>query len=149
MVAASLDKLNEIRHLNAFTYIAPKNRLNFKKPYSSKPRPLEGIPIAIKDNFCVDGMPATCGSKMLTSFIAPYNATAVQKLIDAGAIIMGKTNMDEFGMGNGTVDSVFGPTKNPWGFDQFGDGTNWYVPGGSSGGSAVSVASGAVLGLVN
>jgi len=110
---------------------------------------LEGIPIAIKDNFCTKDLPTTCASKMLENFHPPYNATVVQKLIDNGAVIIGKTNMDEFAMGSGSVDSIFGPVKNPWNYvstHQLNEGEvssgNWHVAGGSSGGSAVAVAAG-------
>ncbi|CAG7728133.1 unnamed protein product [Allacma fusca] len=146
LAEAAIDRAHKQKHLNAFTYICSKKDVERQLGEGSpKDLPLNGIPIAVKDNFCVKGMPATCGSKMLHNFKPPYTATVVQKLVDAGAVVLGKTNMDEFGMGNGTVDSIFGPTRNIWGLEKFMKDyslPDWHVPGGSSGGSAVAVSAG-------
>lgn len=94
--------------------------------------PLAGVPVAIKDNMCTEGMLTTCSSKILYNYVPTYSSQAVKNLTDAGAIIIGKTNMDEFAMGSTTETSAFGETKNPW--------NTGHVPGGSSGGSCAAVA---------
>ena len=130
------EKLND--ELNAFLEIDRAGALKRADAIDQKrgSGPLNGIPVAIKDNICVRGMQTSCGSHILGPYKPPYNATAIDRLLDAGAVIIGKTNCDEFAMGSSNDNAAFGPVKNPWYTSR--------VPGGSSGGSAAAVAAGIV-----
>ncbi|XP_003744843.1 glutamyl-tRNA(Gln) amidotransferase subunit A, mitochondrial [Galendromus occidentalis] len=153
--AASLQRIKQTEELNAYiTVVEEKARLRArqgdKRCESGKILPLDGVTIAVKDNFCTAGVRTTCASKMLEDFVPRYTATVIQRLERSGAIVIGKTNMDEFAMGAGATDSRFGPSKNPWRYERAGESIagDFYITGGSSGGSAVAVASGTCFGAV-
>ena len=138
-VAKTIDRIKKVEDkVHAYITLDDKNALEQARVIDKKIRTKEkvgsclGMPISIKDNICTAGLKTTCASKMLEHFISPYDATVVSKLKAEDAIILGKTNLDEFAMGSTTEFSYFGPTKNPWNTE--------YVPGGSSGGSGVSVS---------
>ena len=144
LTQACLERIQSLEpQLHAFLYLAPDRALsraemadrqwaNWRRDPSKSQPALLGVPVVIKDVLCVEGMPCTCGSRILEGFVPPYNATAVERLFNAGAVVLGKTNTDEFAMGSSTENSAFGVTHNPWDLER--------VPGGSSGGSAAAVA---------
>ncbi len=136
---ASLAQIEKLEpQLNCYVTVAKEQALKQAKEVQKRiddktlTGPLAGVPMAMKDNMCLEGLPTTCSSKILENFVPTYTAEAVKRLIGAGAVILGKTNMDEFAMGSTTETSAFGETKNPW--------NPAHVPGGSSGGSCAAVA---------
>ena len=132
-----LERINKYKELNAFITVDPERSLTQARAADARigeggAGALAGVPIAQKDIFCADGWRTTCGSKILSNFTAPYDATIIGKFNAAGAVCLGKTNMDEFAMGSSNETSYYGGVKNPW--------DTAAVPGGSSGGSAAAVA---------
>jgi aspartyl-tRNA(Asn)/glutamyl-tRNA(Gln) amidotransferase subunit A len=140
LTRSCLDRIAQAQGaLNAFITVDPEKslaqaRLADQRIARGDAGPLTGIPVAHKDIFCAQGWPTTCASKMLASFVAPYDSHVIGRFNAAGAVLLGKTNMDEFAMGSSSENSHFGPVRNPW--------DTACVPGGSSGGSAAAVAAG-------
>jgi len=124
--------LNAFLVVDADGALAAARAVDARRAAGEELGPLAGVPIAIKDNFCTRDLPTTCGSRMLEGWVPPYDATIITRLREAGLVILGKTNMDEFAMGSSTETSAFGPTRNPWDTDR--------IPGGSGGGSSAAVA---------
>ena len=131
-IAATDDKVRAYLTLAHDQAIEQAKSADEKLKSGANPAPLLGIPIAVKDNFLTRGLRTTCASRILGDFIPPYNGSTVERLLSAGAVIVGKTNLDEFAMGSSAENSAFFPTHNPWNLDR--------IPGGSSGGSAAAVA---------
>jgi aspartyl-tRNA(Asn)/glutamyl-tRNA(Gln) amidotransferase subunit A len=147
LTQAMLDRIVQVENsVQAYLTLAPEWALEQARQADERRTrrdadghaPLLGVPLAIKDVLCVEGLPCTCGSRILEEFVPPYSATAVERLCAGGAVLLGKTNTDEFAMGSSTENSAYFTTHNPWNLER--------VPGGSSGGSAAAVASGMALG---
>lgn len=151
MANASLNRARDTKQYNAFITVTEEEALrqaeeSTRRYAEGKPlSELDGIPVAIKDNFCTSNIKTTCASHMLENFVPPYNATVYDRLLKAGAVLIGKSNLDQFAMGAGTVDSIYGPTKNLYGYSEESD-SDFYIAGGSSGGSAISVATATCFG---
>jgi aspartyl-tRNA(Asn)/glutamyl-tRNA(Gln) amidotransferase subunit A len=133
-------KVHAFLHLTADEARAAAKASDDRRDQGAALSPLDGVPIALKDIFCQEGVPTTAGSRILAGYVPPYDATVVRKLRQAGAVLVGKLNMDEFAMGSSTENSAFGPTRNPWDLSR--------TPGGSSGGSAAAVAARMVPGTL-
>lgn len=127
-------KVHSFLHVTADRALEQAQQVDAKIAAGEEIGLLSGIPIGIKDNLCTQGIPTTCASRILENFVPPYESTVTQKLLDAGAVLVGKTNLDEFAMGGSTEASAYQQTANPWDLSR--------VPGGSSGGSAAAVAAG-------
>ena len=146
LTQALLDRIVEVDNsLRAYLTLAPETALAQaaeadQRRSAGEDHPLLGVPLAIKDVICVEGLPTTCGSRILENYVPPFSATVVEKLRAAGAVLLGKTNTDEFAMGSSTENSAFFTTRNPWDLER--------VPGGSSGGSAAAVAADLALGAL-
>ena len=143
LAAAHLSRIRAVDHrLHAFLHVDGEGALETARSQDRRRAgkdlgttgdgPLAGLPLVLKDNLCTRDMPSTCGSRLLEGYVPPYDATAVTRLREAGAVLLGKTNLDEFGMGSSCENSGYGPTRNPLALDR--------VPGGSSGGTAAAIA---------
>ena len=126
------DDIHAFLHVDAERALATADRVDARRAAGEPLGPLAGIPLAVKDLFCMTGAPTTAGSRILEGWQPPYNATVTQRVLDAGLVVLGKTNLDEFAMGSSTENSGYGPTRNPWALDR--------IPGGSGGGSAAALA---------
>ncbi|MEV6314603.1 Asp-tRNA(Asn)/Glu-tRNA(Gln) amidotransferase subunit GatA [Streptomyces sp. NPDC051776] len=127
------EKVRAFLHVDREGALAQARAVDEKRDRGEKLGPLAGVPLALKDVFTTEGIPTTCGSKILEGWVPPYDATLTRRLKDADVVILGKTNMDEFAMGSSTENSAYGPTGNPWDLTR--------IPGGSGGGSSASIAS--------
>ncbi|MGH6945029.1 MAG: Asp-tRNA(Asn)/Glu-tRNA(Gln) amidotransferase subunit GatA [Geminicoccaceae bacterium] len=148
LAEAHIAAIERAQALNAFITTTPERALEMadeadRRIAKGAARPLEGIPLAIKDLFCTEGVLTTAGSRILSNFVPPYESTVTRQLWESGAVLLGKTNLDEFAMGSSNVTSWFGPVVNPW-TEEAADAP--LVPGGSSGGSAAAVAAHLCLG---